>query len=178
LPERLRNASALTKGGKVFAYKVKDPRGYAVVDFWRDEEGKLFAKGIEEKPKIPKSSFAIPGLYFYDNNVIDIAKSLEPSSRGELEITDVNKIYLKRRELIVEELGRGVAWLDVGTHETLLQASHFVQVIEERQGMMISCPEEIAYRLGYITLNELDKLTQDMGDNFYKQYLNGLVELE
>ena len=103
---------------------------------------------------------------------------MEPSSRGELEITDVNKIYLKRRELIVEELGRGVAWLDVGTHETLLQASHFVQVIEERQGMMISCPEEIAYRLGYITLNELDKLTQDMGDNFYKQYLNGLVELE
>ena len=178
LPERLRNASALTKGGKVFAYKVRDPRGYAVVDFWRDEGGRLFAKGIEEKPTIPKSSFAIPGLYFYDNHVIDIAKSLEPSRRGELEITDVNKIYLERGELIVDELGRGVAWLDVGTHETLLQASHFVQVIEERQGMMISCPEEIAYRLGHITLDELDQLTQTMGDNFYKQYLNGLLALE
>lgn len=167
LTDTLRRAATLTQGGMIFGYLVRDPQRYGVVEF--DSEGRVI--GIEEKPKQPKSNYAVPGLYVYDNGVIEIAESLKPSARGELEITDLNLIYLKRRQLRVELLGRGFAWLDTGTHEALAQASGFVQAIQERQGLRIACVEEIAYRLGYIGREELQVRAADMKDNGYGRYL-------
>lgn len=163
----LRDAVKLEEGGLIFGYFVKDPERYGVVDF--DSSGRVI--GIEEKPKKPKSNYAVPGLYFYDNNVIEIAKSLKPSQRGELEITDVNMAYLRQKKLRVELLGRGYAWLDTGTHEALQQAASYVQAIQERQGLKISCVEELAYRLGFITRDQLAGLAEDMMQNDYGQYL-------
>ena len=163
----LQNAVKLKKGGLIFGYLVKDPERYGVVDF--DSSGNVI--GIEEKPKKPKSSYAVPGLYFYDNEVIEVAKGLKPSERGELEITDVNLSYLHQKKLKVELLGRGYAWLDTGTHEALQQAASYVQAIQERQGLKIACVEELAYRLGYITADQLANLAQDMMQNEYGQYL-------
>jgi glucose-1-phosphate thymidylyltransferase len=171
LPDIMRDAAQLREGAMIFAYPVRDPQRYGVVEF--DERG--IALSIEEKPPMPRSSFAVPGMYFYDGQVVEIAESLVPSARGELEITDLNNIYLRRGQLRVESLGRGVAWLDAGTHEALLQAGNFVQTLEERQGMMISCPEEIAYRMGYITKEQLRKLGKAM-NNQYGQYLLRLAE--
>lgn len=163
----LQNAVKLEEGGLIFGYPVKDPQRYGVVDF--DSSGNVI--GIAEKPKKPKSNYAVPGLYFYDNTVIKIAKSLKPSQRGELEITDVNMAYLRQNKLKVELLGRGYAWLDTGTHEALQQAASYVQAIQERQGLKIACIEELAYRLGYITSDELVKLAADMMQNDYGRYL-------
>jgi len=172
LPNQLQAAAQLTSGARIFAYAVKDPERYGVVEFDKTT-GK--ALRIEEKPKQPRSHYAVPGIYFYDHNVVDIAENLRPSPRGELEITDVNMVYLERGELIVDPMGRGVAWLDAGTHESLLQASTFVQALQERQGMMISCPEEIAFRLGYISLAQLHQLGTTMQNNEYGQSLLRLV---
>jgi glucose-1-phosphate thymidylyltransferase len=174
LPASLRKAADLTEGALIFAYPVRDPQRYGVVEF--DEKGR--ALNIEEKPAKPRSKYAVPGMYFYDNQVVEIAQELKPSARGELEITDLNRVYLNRGQLHVEALGRGVAWLDAGTHESLLQAANFVQAVEERQGMMISCPEEIAYRLGYIDKDELRHLAQEMDNNQYGTYLLRLVDEE
>jgi len=171
LPRQLRAAAQLQEGAQVFAYPVKDPRRYGVVAF--DQSGR--ALSIEEKPEKPKSHYAVPGLYFYDNNVVDIAANLKPSARGEIEITDVNRVYMDKGQLQVDILGRGVAWLDAGTHESLLQAANFVQAVEDRQGMMISCPEEIAYRMGNITADELQALGAVMENNQYGQYLISLA---
>ena len=168
--ERLRQAAMLKKGGRVFAYPVHDPERYGVVAF--DEEGT--AVDLEEKPKHAKSRYAVTGLYFYDNQVVDIARSLVPSERGELEITDVNQHYLDRGELTVEVLGRGMAWLDTGTHESLLQASNFIEAIESRQGMKVACPEEIAFGMDYIDREELNALISNMGDTGYADYLRNL----
>jgi len=167
LSQILARAVQLDKGGLILGYMVKDPERYGVVDF--DASGKVI--GIEEKPKKPKSNYAVPGLYFYDNKVIEIAKRLKPSDRGELEITDVNMTYLRRGDLRVELLGRGYAWLDTGTHEALQQAASYVQAIQERQGLKIACIEEIAYRQGYITKEELQNLAADLTQNDYGQYL-------
>jgi glucose-1-phosphate thymidylyltransferase len=164
-------AAQRKKGATVFGYQVKDPERYGVVAF----DSKDKAVGLEEKPKNPKSNFAVTGLYFYDNDVLDIAKALKPSARGELEITDVNLAYLKRGDLFVEKLGRGMAWLDTGTHESLLQASVFIQTIQERQGLKVACPEEIAYSLGYINADQLSRLAQPMKKNEYGQYLLNLI---
>ncbi len=172
LPAKLRAAAALTQGALVFAYPVKDPQRYGVIEF--DETGRAIS--IEEKPAQPKSHYAVPGLYFYDNQVVDIAANLRPSARGELEITDVNRAYLERGQLRVEPLGRGVAWLDAGTHESLLQSAGFVQAVQERQGMMISCPEEIAYRLGYIDRDALRAQGLALKNNEYGRYLLRLAE--
>lgn len=172
LPRQLRAAAELQSGALIFAYPVQDPRRYGVVEF--DERGK--ALSIEEKPAQPKSHYAVPGLYFYDNTVVEIAANLKPSPRGELEITDVNRAYLERGQLRVDPFGRGIAWLDAGTHESLLQAANFVQAVEDRQGMMISCPEEIAYRLGYITAGQLRTLGEQMSGNHYGQYLMRLAD--
>ncbi len=174
LPTRLRAAARLTEGALVFAYPVKDPERYGVIEF--DETGR--AVSIEEKPQKPRSHYAVPGLYFYDAQVVEIAANLKPSARGELEITDVNRVYLERGQLRVEPLGRGFAWLDAGTHESLLQAANFVQAVEDRQGMMISCPEEIAYRMGYISRDELRRLGEAMRSNGYGQYLLRLAAEE
>ena len=167
LSKILQNAVKLKEGGLIFGYLVKDPERYGVVDF--EDSGKVI--GIEEKPKKPKSNYAVPGLYFYDNKVIEIAKSLKPSERGELEITDVNMAYLRQKKLNVELLGRGYAWLDTGTHEALQQAASYVQAIQERQGLKIACLEELAYRLGYITRDQLVNLAEDMMQNDYGRYL-------
>jgi glucose-1-phosphate thymidylyltransferase len=172
LPAQLRAAAGLTEGALVFAYPVRDPERYGVIEF--DASGRAIS--IEEKPKAPRSHYAVPGLYFYDGEVSDIAANLQPSARGEIEITDVNRTYLERGQLRVDQIGRGVAWLDAGTHETLLQASGFVQAVQERQGMMISCPEEIAYRMGYITRDALLAHGQIMRGNEYGQYLIRLAE--
>jgi glucose-1-phosphate thymidylyltransferase len=172
LRRKLARAVELERGALIFAYPVKIPQRYGVVEFGPDG----IVLSIEEKPSEPKSSYAIPGLYFYDNDVLDIAKNLKPSARGELEITDVNQAYLDKGLLKVEVLGRGVAWLDAGTHESLLQAANFIQAVEERQGMMISCPEEIAYRMGYINREELRKLAQGMAYNAYGDYLLRLLD--
>jgi glucose-1-phosphate thymidylyltransferase len=164
-------ASEKKKGARVFAYPVQDPERYGVVEF--DAEGK--ALSLEEKPKSPKSRYAVTGLYFYDNEVVDIAKALKPSARGELEITDVNKEYMQRKQLDVVVMGRGMAWLDTGTHEAMLEASLFIQTIETRQGLMVSCPEEIAYRYGYITAEQLEKTAGKMKNNGYGRYLLQLL---
>jgi glucose-1-phosphate thymidylyltransferase len=170
----LRSAAARERGATVFGYQVRDPERYGVVEF--DARG--HAVGLEEKPPQPKSSYAVTGLYFYDNQVVDIAAGLRPSARGELEITDVNRAYLERGQLCVERLPRGVAWLDTGTHESLVQASNFVQAVEERQGLMIGCLEEIAYRLRYITPADLERLARAMKGSAYGQYLLRLLEEE
>jgi glucose-1-phosphate thymidylyltransferase len=171
LPEQLKAAAARTRGATVFAYHVKDPQRYGVVHF--DKGGR--ALGIEEKPSEPKSNYAVTGLYFYDNAVLDIARDLKPSARGELEITDVNRVYLERRELLVDLMGRGIAWLDTGTHESLLQASNFIEAIENRQGLKVSCPEEIAYRSGYISAAQLEALARPLAKTGYGAYLLGLL---
>ncbi len=173
LPAKLRAAASLTSGALVFAYPVRDPERYGVIEF--DEQGN--ALSIEEKPRRPRSNYAVPGLYFYDGHVVEHAEGLKPSARGEIEITDLNRIYLGRKALRVEPLGRGVAWLDAGTHESLLQAANFVQAVEERQGMMISCPEEIAYRMGYIDAGQLQTLAEQMSaGNGYGVYLRRFLE--
>ncbi len=164
---QLARANVGTLGATVFAYRVKDPERYGVAEF--DETGKVIS--LEEKPATPKSNYAVTGLYFYDNEVIDIARGLKPSARGEYEITDVNKHYLARGQLTVEVMGRGMAWLDTGTHESLLEASAFIETIEKRQGLKVACPEEIAYRLGYISREDLENIGNSMNKNGYGQYL-------
>jgi glucose-1-phosphate thymidylyltransferase len=172
LSDYLRSAAGRTSGATVFAYRVRDPERYGVVEF--DSSGR--AVGIEEKPPAPKSPFAVTGLYFYDNRVLDIAASLRPSARGELEITDVNRQYLERGELHVERLARGIAWLDTGTHASLTQASSFIQALEERQGLMVACLEEIAYRMNYINAAKLEQLARAMETSSYGQYLLQVLE--
>jgi glucose-1-phosphate thymidylyltransferase len=167
LPEQIEQASKLQKGALVFAYPVQDPERYGVVEF--DEKGKAIS--LEEKPKQPRSHYAVPGLYFYDNRVVEFAKNLKPSKRGEIEITDLNRIYLEMGELQVKPLGRGIAWLDAGTHESLLQAANFIQAVQERQGLMIASPEEIAFGQGFINREQLLALAQKMGNNGYGNYL-------
>ncbi len=170
--ESLHAAAALQRGATVFGYRVKDPERYGVVEF--DAAGR--ALSIEEKPAKPKSYYAVPGLYFYDERVVEVAAGLRPSARGELEITDVNRTYLEWGELHVEKLGRGIAWLDTGTHESLLQASNFVQTIEERQGLKMACLEEIAYRRGYISADQLERAADEMKGNSYGSYLRQVLE--
>jgi glucose-1-phosphate thymidylyltransferase len=167
LPNYLRSAAQRRSGATVFAYQVRDPQRYGVVSF--DAQGGALT--LEEKPSVPKSHFAVTGLYFYDNEVLDIAAGLKPSPRGELEITDVNRAYLAKGRLHVEKMGRGIAWLDTGTHEALLQASTFIQVIEERQALKVACLEEIAFNLGYIDAARLRRLAEPMRKNEYGQYL-------
>lgn len=167
----LKKAGQLTQGGLIFGYLVKDPERYGVVSF--DATGKVL--DIEEKPAKPKSRYAVPGLYFYDNRVVEYAKALKPSTRGELEITDLNRVYLEKGELRVERLGRGFAWLDTGTHESLLQASNYVQTIEERQGLKMACVEEIAFRKGWITADQLRILAEPLSKNEYGTYLRDIA---
>lgn len=171
LPEQLEVAAQLDHGALIFAYAVRDAERYGVVEF--DERG--VALSIEEKPVTPRSNYAVPGLYFYDGTVVARARNLKPSARGELEITDLNRLYLESGELNVQAMGRGVAWLDAGTHESLLQASNFVQTIEERQGLMICSPEEIAFHRGYITGDQLRDLTSQLGKTSYADYLLALL---
>jgi len=172
LPKELEMAMNQETGATVFAYHVKDPERYGVVDF--DETGK--ALSLEEKPTKPKSNYAVTGLYFYDNKVIEMAKTLKPSARGELEITDINRIYLEQNELSVAIMGRGYAWLDTGTHESLIEAGNFIQTIESRQGLKVSCPEEIAFRKGFIDKKQLSKLAKALNKNEYGKYLQHLAK--
>ena len=168
----LQAAASRATGATVFAYRVRDPQRYGVVAF--DGSGRAF--DIEEKPAQPKSSFAVTGLYYYDNQVLDIASELKPSKRGELEITDVNRRYLEQGQLFVEKLARGIAWLDTGTHEALMQASNFIQAVEERQGLMVACIEEIAYRMNYIDRTQLARLAGGMGSSAYAEYLLRMLD--
>ncbi|MBB1201484.1 glucose-1-phosphate thymidylyltransferase [Enterobacteriaceae bacterium 89] len=172
LPKELEMAMNQEKGATVFAYHVKDPERYGVVDF--DENGK--ALSLEEKPLKPKSNYAVTGLYFYDNDVIEMAKQLKPSARGELEITDINRLYLDKNALSVAIMGRGYAWLDTGTHESLIEAGNFIQTIESRQGLKVSCPEEIAFRKGFIDKKQLAKLAKALNKNDYGKYLQHLAK--
>jgi len=167
----LHECASLTEGAFIFGYKVHDPERYGIVEF--DDQYRVVS--IEEKPRQPRSSYAVPGIYFYDNQVIEIARALEPSARGELEITDLNKVYLERGQLNAKVFGRGIAWLDAGTHESLLQAGSFIQTIQERQGLMISCPEEIAYRMGYISKDKLCELGKKLAGNSYGEYILGIA---
>ena len=171
LAKDLRESATRTRGARVFAYPVHDPERYGVVEF----DGAGRALSIEEKPVHPKSRYAVTGLYFYDNQVVKIAKSLKPSARGELEITDVNKTYLERGQLEVVVMGRGMAWLDTGTHESLMDASLYIQAIEKRQGLMVACPEEIALRSGYITAEQVERIGSSMKNNSYGAYLLQLL---
>ena len=168
----MQKATQAKQGATVFAYYVKDPERYGVVEF--DKTGQAIS--LEEKPLQPKSNYAVTGLYFYDKQVVDIAKNLKPSDRGELEITDVNKIYLAQNNLKVETMGRGYAWLDTGTHESLLQAASFVQTVQDRQGLKIACPEEIAYKMGYINADQVLNLAKPLSKNEYGQYLIRIIE--
>lgn len=168
----MRQGAQLKEGASIFAYRVSDPERYGVVEF--DEQGKAIS--LEEKPQHPQSQFAVPGVYFYDRRVTEYAAGLQPSARGEIEITDLNRIYLEQGRLTVIRLGRGVAWLDAGTHPSLLQAASFVQTVQERQGLMISCPEEIAYRMGFIDRTQLQALAAEMPHNEYGRYLHSLTE--
>ena len=174
LPEQLEQAFEKKKGAAIFGYYVRNPQHYGVVNF--DTDGKVL--DIEEKPDKPKSNFAVTGLYFYDNDVVEIAKSIKPSARGELEITDVNKAYLERGDLHVELIGRGAAWLDTGTHESLLDAANFIKVVEDRQGLKIACLEEIAFRKGFITVEQVRSIAEQLAKNGYGQYLLQLIERE
>ena len=171
LSDSLQNACQLKKGARVFAYQVQDPERYGVVAF--DDNGKAY--DLEEKPKVPKSDYAVTGLYFYDETVVERAKSLKPSPRGELEITDLNRLYLDEDKLSVELLGRGTAWLDTGTYDSLLEASNFISTIENRQGLKVSCPEEIAWRMGYIDDAQLEQLADELNKNSYGAYLYRLL---
>jgi len=171
LAKDLREAATKTQGARVFAYPVHDPERYGVVEFADDGR----ALSIEEKPRHPKSRYAVTGLYFYDDQVVKVTKSLKPSARGELEITDVNKTYLDRGQLEVVVMGRGMAWLDTGTHESLMDASLYIQAIEKRQGLMVACPEEIAFRAGYITAEQVEKIGNSMKNNSYGAYLLQLL---
>src|SRR5262245_38717297 len=170
----LRSAAAREIGATVFGYQVRDPERYGVVEFGTDGR----AVSVEEKPAKPKSSYAVTGLYFYDNQVVDIAAALTPSARGELEITDINRAYLERGQLLVEKLARGIAWLDTGTHESLIQAANYIQALEERQGLMVACLEEIAFRMGYISAGDLVRLARAMETSTYGQYLFRVLEQE
>lgn len=170
--KKLQEAVQRESGATVFAYWVKDPQRYGVVEFDNEEQ----AISIEEKPQMPKSNYAVTGLYFYDKNVVKLAKQIRPSERGELEITDLNRLYLEQKNLYVETLGRGYAWLDTGTYDSLLQASNYIATLQERQGLMVSCPEEIAYHNGYITKEELITLANTMKKNAYGEYLMSLVK--
>ena len=172
LEKQLKRAASRDEGATVFAYHVSDPERYGVVHF--DSDGR--ALGIEEKPEDPKSSFAVTGLYFYDSRVVDFAKALKPSARGELEITDLNRLYLEAEDLHVERMGRGVAWLDTGTHDSLIQAANFIEVIEKRQGLKVSCPEEIAFDYGWIDRAELESRAKRLSKSEYGQYLYRLLE--
>jgi glucose-1-phosphate thymidylyltransferase len=172
LPEMLQRAAGRASGATVFAYRVLDPQRYGVVEF--DARGR--AVGLEEKPPAPRSNYAVTGLYFYDNRVLDVAANLKPSARGELEITDVNRAYLATGDLHVEILGRGMAWLDTGTHEALLQASNFIQAIEARQGLKVACPEEIAWNAGWISSEDVARLAARMNKNEYGAYLLRMLE--
>jgi glucose-1-phosphate thymidylyltransferase len=167
----LHECAALQEGAIIFGYKVNDPERYGVVEF--DDQYRVLS--VEEKPKQPRSSYAVPGIYFYDSQVVDFARSLKPSARGELEITDLNRVYLERGQLNTRVFGRGIAWLDAGTHESLLQAGSFIQTIQERQGLMISCPEEIAYRMGYISREQLCELGKKLSGNSYGEYILGVA---
>ncbi len=169
---RLRAAVERDRGATVFGYRVRDPERYGVVEFDRDGR----AVGLEEKPTHPRSAYAVTGLYFYDEQATDFARTLRPSTRGELEITDLNRLYLERGELHVEILGRGMAWLDTGTHDSLLQASNFVETVEARQGLKIACPEEVAFRQGWISASDLERLAAPMLNNGYGRYLMALAE--
>jgi glucose-1-phosphate thymidylyltransferase len=174
LPEDLRRAAERKAGATVFAYQVRNPERYGVVEFNADGR----AVGLEEKPERPRSSWAVTGLYFYDNRVLDVARELKPSARGELEITDVNRTFLEWKELSVEKLGRGIAWLDTGTHESLQQASLFIQALQERQGLMVACLEEIAYHLGWIAAEDVARIAYPMKTNDYGRYLLKMLEQE
>lgn len=174
LPAQMRAAAALEMGALVFAYPVRDPQRYGVIEF--DQQGRAIS--LEEKPSRPRSNYAVPGLYFYDQRVVSFARALTPSARGEIEITDLNKIYLEMGQLRVQPLGRGIAWLDAGTQESLLQAANFIQAVQERQGIMISCPEEIAYRRGFITSDNLLEIARSYKNNSYGEYLLRLVRPE
>ena len=170
-PDLLETAKKREQGATVFGYWVKDPQNYGVVDF--DDQGRVL--GVEEKPDKPKSHYAITGLYFYDNQVVDIAGSIEPSDRGELEITDVNRVYLQQSQLSVEKISRGFTWLDTGSHESLLDASNFIETIQKRQGLMVCCPEEIAFSKGWILAEDVARLAQTLKKNKYGQYLTRLI---
>jgi glucose-1-phosphate thymidylyltransferase len=172
LAKDLRDAAEKAQGARVFAYPVHDPERYGVVEF--DANGR--ALSIEEKPKQPKSRYAVTGLYFYDSQVVEITKSLNPSTRGELEITDVNQTYLRKGQLEVVVMGRGMAWLDTGTHESLMEAALYIQAIEKRQGLMVACPEEIAYRSGYITAQQVEQIASAMKNSGYGMYLLQLLK--
>jgi len=172
LPTQLERAMSKPKGATIFAYHVQNPERYGVVTF--DTQGR--ATSLEEKPSRPKSNYAVTGLYFYDNQIVDIVADLKPSTRGDLEITDANQVYLKRNQLNVQIMGRGYAWLDTGTHESLIEASNFIETIEHRQGLKVACPEEIAYRMGLINAEQLEKLAQPLAKNGYGQYLLQLLK--